>query len=967
MERIIQMAAELPIHDKVSDKLTNDLLSQLWDDLQHPPMSYLGYEYAFRKADGSNNNILWPHIGASFQPYGRTVTPKKMQPAARPDAGVVFDSVLARKKFTPHPNGISSVLFYLASIIIHDCFHTSHSDFAISETSSYLDLAPLYGSNLEQQMSVRTREDGRLKLDCFADSRILGFPPGVGCLLIMFNRFHNHVVANLAQIDEHQRFSSILNGRSGFKGIQLEGNEFPATPEQRYDEALFQTARLVTTGLYVNIILKDYVRTILNLNRVDTLWDLDPRSDEGKAIFGHKIPEATGNQVAAEFNLVYRWHSCVSERDAKWTEQAMDLITNGQKDLSFNELVVALARWSARLPRDPLDRQFDTLQRQPDGKYSDDDLASTWTSSVEDVAGAFGAGHVPPVLKFVEVLGMIQARSWNLASLNEFRAHFKLKPHESFKSINSDPYIAEQLERLYGHPDNVEMYPGLVVEEARKAMKPGSGLCASFTASRAILSDAVSLVRSDRFHTVDYTPQNLTNWGFNAADTDLDINHGCVLYKLLINGLPNHLSKNSIYAHYPLVIPTENKIILQAMKRDQLYDFDRPASKPAMLYKSPNAINGTAVSDVAKLDNLWTQRAGSFGGPTEKARTATSFAKAFMANETWKATTTKYYTDAMEKSWKEKQYDLGGYQTIDLVGDVLNAAHLGFITSILGISSHVKSSEDGILATFGNVFEHAYGDPQPNSLSGKVRDATQWLASTIEKQVSNLTNISNQSREAQLGSTALLQLTEGNSDAKKVAWQDVLPAAALIMNILCRISAQTAEFLLDDKTRLAEARELATQDSSRSLEKLARETTRNSSNLAIAMRSVSKEASGNKAEHGEVVMLNPISNTTGRYQDGDQLKVDRDESAYSVTAFGPEVELAYQITIICNTVMTSMLARTEGLERMPGEQGRLKQVKDEAGHIKYMNAEETEYVPYPISMKVRWKAQKQEPASEVAT
>ena len=42
-----------------------------------------------------------------------------MQNAALPDPGALFDSLMARKEFEPHPNKISSILFYLASIIIH--------------------------------------------------------------------------------------------------------------------------------------------------------------------------------------------------------------------------------------------------------------------------------------------------------------------------------------------------------------------------------------------------------------------------------------------------------------------------------------------------------------------------------------------------------------------------------------------------------------------------------------------------------------------------------------------------------------------------------------------------------------------------------------------------------------------------------------------------------------------------------
>lgn len=105
---------------------------------------------------------------------------------------------------------------------------------------------------------------------------------------------------------------------------------------------------------------------------------------------------------------------------------------------------------------------------------------------------------------------MQQARKWGLATLNEFRKFFGLKPHDTFESINSDPKVAEQLRHLYDHPDYVELYPGLVSEEAKEPMVPGVGIAPSYTISKAILSDAVVLVRGDRFYTVDYHPRNLT-------------------------------------------------------------------------------------------------------------------------------------------------------------------------------------------------------------------------------------------------------------------------------------------------------------------------------------------------------------------------------------------------------------------------------------------------------------------------
>jgi len=48
-------------------------------------------------------------------------------------------------------------------------------------------------------------------------------------------------------------------------------------------------------------------------------------------------------------------------------------------------------------------------------------------------------------LKHVEVLGIKQARKWQVASLNEFRKFFGLKEHKTFEEINPDPYVANTL------------------------------------------------------------------------------------------------------------------------------------------------------------------------------------------------------------------------------------------------------------------------------------------------------------------------------------------------------------------------------------------------------------------------------------------------------------------------------------------------------------------------------------------
>lgn len=125
-------------------------------------------------------------------------------------------------------------------------------------------------------------------------------------------------------------------------------------------------------------------------------------------------------------------------------------------------------------------------------------VAPTYTTPI----AAFGARQVPVVLKAIEILGISQSRGWHTGTLNELRKFMDLTPHKSFEDINPDPEIQETLKALYKEPDLVEMYPGVVFEAAKEPYFPGSGLCAGFTITRAILSDAVTLVRGDRFYTL---------------------------------------------------------------------------------------------------------------------------------------------------------------------------------------------------------------------------------------------------------------------------------------------------------------------------------------------------------------------------------------------------------------------------------------------------------------------------------
>ena len=252
--------------------------------------------------------------------------------------------------------------------------------------------------------------------------------------MICFCRFHNYIAEQIAIINESARFS-FPN-----PDADLDTTSYEEAVVKR-DNDLFQTARLVTSGLYINIVLNDYVRTILNLQRVESSWNLDPRADLDEILGQKNIAKACGNQVSVEFNLIYRWHSTISVKGERWLNDHMARICPDSQieDLTLENMRAGNRRLDAETPVDPGQWVFGGFQRNAQGYFDDSDLVRTLTEATGEVASSFGPRHIPIALKAIEVMGINQARSWGVASLNETRKFFGMVPHRTFMEINSDP------------------------------------------------------------------------------------------------------------------------------------------------------------------------------------------------------------------------------------------------------------------------------------------------------------------------------------------------------------------------------------------------------------------------------------------------------------------------------------------------------------------------------------------------
>ncbi len=535
LEKIMVMLYNLPSDSQFGALMSKMFIGLLWNQLPHPLVNFQNQAgYQWRSADGSNNNLTLPNIGKSGEKYIQDCLSQRPQADLLPNPALIFDELLKRRlgtngEFKASEFGISSNFFYFATLITHDLFNTDGTDKSINLTTSYLDLSPLYGSTKQIQDTVRTGKNGLLKPDQYADTRFWIQPVGLTALIVLFSRNHNYLAETLLKIDENARFSSL--------------------EEKQRDEALFQTARLINERTYVNIILHDYLRVILGVNRTDSSWTLDPRQDFSNVGSGGNVPVATGNQCSLEFNFLYRWHHATSVEDEIWLDSKLLSLVGNWKSMDMKTMFQKLEEVKQE------QKQSSQLVRRKDGRFRDKDLAKALIDGCKNVSGAFGGQNTPAVFRNIEISGILHARSMGICTLNEYRSRLKLKKYQSFEELN--PELAERLAKLYKTIDDVELYPGLLCEQKKPGVD-GSGLCPNYTTGFAILSDAVALVRGDRFHSKDATYFNLTNFGMEDSQSVDTIDYGTLIgRKLIARHLGSVYTQNNVYATFPFTLPNE--------------------------------------------------------------------------------------------------------------------------------------------------------------------------------------------------------------------------------------------------------------------------------------------------------------------------------------------------------------------------------------------------------------------------
>jgi hypothetical protein len=96
---------------------------------------------------------------------------------------------------------------------------------------------------------------------------------------------------------------------------------------------------------------------------------------------------------------------------------------------------------------------------------------------------------------------VLRIRERGVPRYNEFRRQFRLKPAKTFEQLTDNPTWAEEIKRVYGDVERVDLMVGLYAEPLPKSF----GF--SDTAFRVFILMASRRLKSDRFFTRDYTPE----------------------------------------------------------------------------------------------------------------------------------------------------------------------------------------------------------------------------------------------------------------------------------------------------------------------------------------------------------------------------------------------------------------------------------------------------------------------------
>ena len=223
------------------------------------------------------------------------------------------------------------------------------------------------------------------------------------------------------------------------------------------------------------------------------------------------------------------------------------------------------------------------------------------------------------------------------------------------------------------------------------------------------------------------------------------MNHGCVFYKLFLRAFPRHFRADSVYAHYPMVIPPENAKILKDLKRDHLFSWDRPVRGPEKVCVRSCGAAKTVLGDTTAYRPSCGEGQASVLGETGRMKTSDrEKMDGILYPEGWKKEVKTFYATVSERLLAQKSYKLAGRTQVDLVRDVGNLSHAHFAARLFSLPLKTSENPRGVISeeelytSLSCVYAATHFDLDPAESFPKIqvaREAAEKLGGIIEGNV----------------------------------------------------------------------------------------------------------------------------------------------------------------------------------------------------------------------------------------
>ncbi|KAL3892940.1 MAG: hypothetical protein SGPRY_014633, partial [Prymnesium sp.] len=380
---------------------------------------------------------------------------------ALPDAELVWSQLLRRGDTYIPETGVP-INFLMVTFVnwFHDdTFRTApHTNGGkLWRAKDGLSLAQVYGDSYERERVLRTFANGKMRTSTAENGEILPprledvllddpsfemwrASPGVRALANIsdmyalgdprFNMHPGHLLWGTIALRLHNRFCDIV----------------AASRPSYSDQQLFTTARHLLTHIVLKVRTEDFVSDAIAPFRDRARIAYDP---EHMRLLSEFRSDFT--PIWYEFSSLYRWHALIPDAFQLQEDGADRGGAATQSDAGVSGATSSLPVSSTMF--NP--KAFD-LPSQGIGKLL--------RSLKETRMGRYGPRNIPNFLHHITLRSIRDARRQRLRSFNDYREFFGLSRHTSFHDFGMSPEDTISMQELYGSPDNVEYFVGIMCE-----------------------------------------------------------------------------------------------------------------------------------------------------------------------------------------------------------------------------------------------------------------------------------------------------------------------------------------------------------------------------------------------------------------------------------------------------------------------------------------------------------------------